>query len=82
METRMALMAGCGKAACFGPCRDKVCRSVTGRWYITVGHAGFNSFANNRSGYIGARAAIKASQRWEDKGRKVALSQSDSDGGA
>lgn len=29
----------------------------TGRWYITMGHAGFNSKSNNRNGYVSQQAA-------------------------
>jgi hypothetical protein len=31
-----------------------------GRWYITVGHAGFNTKANNRQGYATRDKAIGA----------------------
>ena len=33
---------------------------ATGRWFITMGHPGFNSPANNRDGYATKRAAEKA----------------------
>jgi hypothetical protein len=29
----------------------------TGRWFITMGHAGFNSKANNRDGYASEKRA-------------------------
>ncbi len=35
---------------------------TTGRWFITIGHAGFNSRANNFDGYssyTSAKAAVK-----------------------
>jgi hypothetical protein len=50
-------------------CRNRNCHEavkqnfVTGRWYITMGHPGFNSKANNAQGYhteSQARIAIKA----------------------
>ena len=56
-----------------GPChrtRSGYCASLTcehrvgaydGRFYITAGHAGFNSTANNGHGYATAAAARKAS---------------------
>lgn len=49
-----------------GFCQDENCDdcvrqlSETGRWYITFGHAGFNSKANNGNGYISEVAAKKA----------------------
>lgn len=34
------------------PCPDAVRReSLSGRWYITMGHVGFNNPANNGKGY-------------------------------
>ena len=38
------------------------------RYFIAVGFAGFNSPANNRSGYVTAQAARAASLRYERKG--------------
>lgn len=47
-------------------CSEAVVSVPLGRWYITFGHCGFNSQANNASGY-GSRAravaAIRAHQR-------------------
>lgn len=37
-----------------------------GRWFIVIGHAGFNSPANNRNGYptdVAAQSAIRFYQR-------------------
>jgi len=40
-----------------GPCLVPSCKHAvelhhgTGRWYITMGHPGFNSYANNGHGY-------------------------------
>lgn len=48
---------------CDSPCRDLRCRdsvrfrAETHRWYITIGHAGFNTRANNAGGYRSERAA-------------------------
>ncbi len=36
----------------------------TGRWYITFGHAGYNSPANNSNGYNSAAAAKGAMLRY------------------
>lgn len=54
-------------AICRGDCphgqRPVVQHPVTGRWYITAGHPGFNLPANNRSGYASATAARAAMDR-------------------
>lgn len=49
-----------------GPCRGEGCAAAVaehrGRWFITMGHPGYNSIANNRSGYAteaAARAAVR-----------------------
>lgn len=51
-----------------GVCRSHECRDAvkldpaSGNWFITMGHPGFNSRANNREGYAQpnfARAAIR-----------------------
>lgn len=50
-------------------CRDPKCAEATkqceydGRWYITMGHAGFNTPANNRNGYATQGAAKGAMNR-------------------
>lgn len=38
--------------------------SATGRWFITMGHPGFNSPANNRDGYSSMLAAEQAIRRY------------------
>lgn len=58
-------------------CFDKICRNVDcseavklspmGSWYITMGHAGFNSPANNRMGYITKENALKAMKYYLSK---------------
>lgn len=47
----------CGNAAC----ATRVAQDSTGRWFITMGHAGFNLPANNRNGYATEATAVKAS---------------------
>ena len=43
---------------CAGACAHPVGRDeATGRFYITMGHPGFNSRANNGTGYITEAAA-------------------------
>lgn len=41
------------------------------RFYLTMGHAGFNSPANNRDGYVSKAAAVAASRRYEERGRRA-----------
>jgi hypothetical protein len=43
---------------------------VTGRWYITMGHAAYNSPANNRDGYASRNAALAANKRAIDSATK------------
>lgn len=43
----------------------------TGRWFITIGHAGFNSTANNRHGYSSAAVALAAHHRHLEAGAKA-----------
>jgi len=38
-----------------------------GRWFITMGHAGFNSPANNRSGYASKESALRAHKKYASK---------------
>lgn len=54
-------------------CRKEGCPEVVkqgphGGWYITIGHAGFNSPANNRMGYASEQAAKNANARYSGKG--------------
>lgn len=48
---------------------------IEGRWFITAGHCGFNSNANNGRGYATAEMARKSSERfrvWGEMKRKAA----------
>lgn len=52
-----------------GICRDINCPecvklSPEGRWFITMGHAGFNSPSNNRFGYETKAKALAAMKRY------------------
>lgn len=48
------------------PFEDAVERQPgTDRWYIKMGHAGFNSRANNYDGYDSQEAAIRAVRRYQ-----------------
>lgn len=66
MPTCSAGKAGhCTAAACPSVARE---RPTTGRWYITMGHAGFNSPANNRDGYASCALALAAHRHYATKG--------------
>lgn len=57
--------AGCEHVICNGDCGKAVkINPETGRWYITMGHPGFNSNANNGDGYSAKRTAEAAIQRY------------------
>ena len=52
------LSSKCG-AYCTKPdCPEAVKESPSGRWFITMGHPGFNSPTNNRSGYVSKDKAL------------------------
>jgi len=45
-------------------CPDAVKRSLNnGRWYITMGHAGFNTKANNGNGYATKNTALSTMKK-------------------
>lgn len=49
---------------CDGSCGDVVrANPATGRWFITMGHAGFNTSTNNDRGYASRRSAIAVERR-------------------
>ena len=56
---------GCERigSLCFG-CGEAAKQAPTGRWFITMGHPGFNSPANNRSGYASQSAALAAVRKY------------------
>jgi hypothetical protein len=60
-------------AKCDVVCGDTNCDQAvamlpeTGRWYITFGHAGFNSHANNRLGYSTKEKAMGAMRHYLKK---------------
>jgi len=41
-----------------------------GRWFITIGNPGFNSPANNRSGYKSKMSALAANKMYANKGKR------------
>lgn len=58
--------AACERAlgTCYGcPAAVKV-NPATGRWFVTMGHPGFNTRANNGAGYKTWRAAAAAIARY------------------
>ena len=60
---------------CNGNCGQVVKQNeVTGRWYITMCHAGFNSKANNGNGYSSKARAWQAFEYYhtpEDRRRQM-----------
>ena len=70
MEKRLE---GCGQAVCRDlACDQAVKQAPTGRWYITMGHAGFNSTANNGAGYETVRSARMAWYSYSGKTARMA----------
>jgi hypothetical protein len=51
-------------------CRDADCETAVveyeGRWYVTFGHAGFNSPANNCNGYVSKAKALAAVKHYSN----------------
>lgn len=60
------LMNDCKNEGYCDSCKEPVKQGPDGYWFITMGHAGFNSPANNRMGYRTKEAAIKAHQKYLD----------------
>ena len=52
-------VTGCAEAVKLNP--------ETGRWFITMGHPGFNSPANNGAGYHSKDSALKAFRRYGNR---------------
>ena len=48
-------------------CAEPIKQSQQGSWYITMGHPGYNSPANNRSGYVSKAKAVQAYLRYKAK---------------
>jgi hypothetical protein len=56
---------GCERSFCEQPaCAGAVKQAPSGRWFITMGHPGFNSPANNRDGYATREKALAAFRRY------------------
>ncbi|MBS3927819.1 MAG: hypothetical protein KGZ65_04425 [Sphingomonadales bacterium] len=55
------------EAVCRKPCDQAVKQGPNGRWFITAGHAGFNSHANNRSGYKTCGTAERITHQYAAK---------------
>jgi len=60
------LYSGCNREIClYGGCPEAVKQNPeTGRWFITINHAGFNTPANNGTGYATKRTAVAAFHRY------------------
>jgi hypothetical protein len=60
---------GFGMSACPGGCGDDVRRNqMTGRWFITMGHCGFNCDRNNGEGFASKGQARRVSIQFSGKG--------------
>jgi hypothetical protein len=57
------LISDCANKVCYG-CDQTVNQAPSLRWYITMGHPGFNSPANNRNGYKTKQSALSASKKY------------------
>jgi hypothetical protein len=60
--------AYCGR---HGTCEQAAKQASWGAWYLTMGHAGFNSPANNAQGYETRAKAMAAYRHYSNK-RKAA----------
>ena len=59
------LSSTCGARCVAVACTEAVKeRPETGRWFITIGHPGFNSPANNRDGYASRASAVAAFRKY------------------
>lgn len=58
--------AGCERAlaTCYGCAAAVRVNPTTGRWFVTMGHPGFNTPANNGRGYATWAAAAAAVRRY------------------
>jgi len=53
---------------CDGSCKTPVKDNPdSGRWYITMGHPGFNSDANNADGYKSRNAALAGIKKYSNR---------------
>ena len=61
---------GCERDVCHATgCPEAVKENpATGRFFITMGHPGFNSPANNRNGYATAAKALAVIRRFSTRG--------------
>lgn len=59
---------GVGMSACPGGCGDDVRRDpISGRWFITMGHCGFNCKANNGAGFASKGQARRVSMQFASR---------------
>lgn len=62
---------GCERGICAGCANAVKINPATGRWFITMGHPGFNSPTNNRDGYSSAERAKTAIKLYRGKTRRA-----------
>lgn len=66
------LKSDCKSDGYCSSCKEPVKQGPNQQWFITMGHAGFNSPTNNRSGYKTKESAVKAHQKYAAKGKRHA----------
>lgn len=54
---------------CYG-CRESVKRAPNGRYFITMGHPGFNTLRNNADGYLTIQRARAIVAHYASKARE------------
>jgi hypothetical protein len=64
IPTHLLSDRGCERDICYGGHEDAVKQAPDGQWFITMGHPGFNSPANNGLGYSSRASAEAAVQRY------------------
>jgi len=57
-------LSECSRELCYRVHETTVKQAPSGKWFITMGHPGFNSPANNRSGYATRQAAEASVRRY------------------
>lgn len=64
MSDHLSSPEACVRGECAAECQHVVqYNRGNGRWFITMGHAGFNLPANNGQGYLTRRRAVAAHRR-------------------
>lgn len=76
MDDAFMLNPACGGFNCLNThpagatCQHAVAQRNDGRWFITIGHPGFNSPANNGHGYATRNTALAAYRKYSARGTR------------